>query len=137
MGDFTDDAGRPAGPQAFIDRREQPVRAGLVCPDVRGSTLQRTAEARLSEFEGLAEAINLDVVFADILRVREVRPATFIGGGQVAALAERIKAEDIELLLFDTALSPIQQRNLERETGAKVLDRTALILEIFGERVSG
>lgn len=136
MGDFTDDAGRPAGPQAFIDRREQPVRAGLVCPDVRGSALQRTAEARLSEFEGLAQAINLDVVFADTMRVREVRPATFIGGGQVAALAERIEAEDIELLLFDTALSPIQQRNLERETGAKVLDRTALILEIFGERAA-
>ena len=136
MGDFSDEADRPAGPQAFIDRQEKPVRAGLVCPDVRGSAHQRTAEARLAEFEGLAEAIGLDVVFAEIVRVREVRPATFIGGGQVEVLAERVKAEAIDLLLFDAALSPIQQRNLERETGAKVLDRTALILEIFGERAA-
>jgi GTP-binding protein HflX len=136
MGDFGEDDGRRSGPQTFIDQREQPTRAGLVCPDVRGAVSQRTAEARLDEFEGLAGAIQLDIAFADILRVREVKPATFLGGGQVEALAERVKAEEIDLLLFDTALSPIQQRNLERETGAKVLDRTALILEIFGERAA-
>src|SRR5690606_35889941 len=61
---------------------------------------------------------------------------TYLGAGHVQALAERIAAEHIDLLLVDAALSPIQQRNLERETGAKVLDRTALILEIFGERAA-
>jgi len=84
----------------------------------------------------LAAAIRLDIVFSEIVRVRDIKPATFIGGGHVKTLAERVKRDDIDLLLVDAALSPIQQRNLERETGAKVLDRTALILEIFGERAA-
>src|SRR5690606_29021884 len=67
---------------------------------------------------------------------REVKPATFIGGGHVETLAQQVRDEHIDLLLVDAALSPIQQRNLERETGAKVLDRTGLILEIFGERAA-
>ncbi len=136
---MTDDdfeAERPLGPARSIDRSEKPTRAALVCPELRAQAQQRSPEARLSEFEGLAGAIGLDIVFSEILRVREVRPATFLGGGQVEALAERVEADEIELVLVDTALSPIQQRNLERETGAKVLDRTALILEIFGERAA-
>lgn len=88
----------------------------------------------MAEFESLAEAIPIETVFCQGVRVRMVRPATLLGGGQVAELAERVKAERIELVLVDAQLTPIQQRNLERETGAKVLDRTALILEIFGER---
>jgi len=136
MGDLPEDDARKSGPHEFIDRREKPTRAGLVCPDVRGALSQRSAEARLAEFQGLAEAIRLDIVFAEILRVREVKPATFLGGGQVETLAQRVDAEAIDLLLVDTSLTPIQQRNLERETGAKVLDRTALILEIFGERAA-
>jgi GTP-binding protein HflX len=137
MTDFDDDeaAGR-GGPQAFIDRRAQPTRAGLVVPDVRGSLSPHGLEARKAEFEGLAEAIHLDVVFSEIVRVREIKPATFIGGGHTEALAQRVAADGIELLLVDAALTPIQQRNLETETGAKVLDRTALILEIFGERAA-
>jgi len=75
-------------------------------------------------------------VFSEVLKVREIRPATYLGAGHVETLAARVKANDIELLLVDAALSPIQQRNLERETGTKVLDRTALILEIFGERAA-
>src|SRR5690606_34431980 len=78
----------------------------------------------------------LDVRFSELVKVREIRPATYLGAGHVAALAEKVKDFDIELLLVDAALSPIQQRNLERETGTKVLDRTALILEIFGERAA-
>ncbi|WP_052951722.1 GTPase HflX [Devosia soli] len=138
MDDFDDeDGGRHAGgPKAFIDRQEQPTRVGLICPDVRGKSSYHSIEARQAEFEGLAEAIRLDVRFSDVVKVREIRPATYIGGGQVEAIAEKVKAEEIELLLVDTALSPIQQRNLERETGTKVLDRTALILEIFGERAA-
>jgi GTP-binding protein HflX len=134
--DFDDEDGRKGGPQPFIDQREERVRAGLICPDYRGNSSVHTAEARKAEFEGLAEAIKLDVVFSDLVKVREIKPATFIGGGTVEALAARVKAENIELLLVDAPLSPIQQRNLERETGAKVLDRTALILEIFGERAA-
>lgn len=137
MSDFDDDeAVLRGGPQAFIDRREQPTRAGLVCPDVRGHAYKHTLEARKAEFEGLAEAIRLDVVFSEVVKVREVKPATFVGGGHVETLAERVKADKIDLLLVDAALTAIQQRNLERETGAKVLDRTALILEIFGERAA-
>lgn len=137
MDEFEDEDGiRSSGPKSYIDRQEQPTRTGLVCPDVRGRASIHSLEARQAEFEGLADAIKLDVIFSDVVKVREIRPATFIGGGHVEALAERVKADDIELLLVDAALSPIQQRNLERETGTKVLDRTALILEIFGERAA-
>jgi GTPase len=131
-----DHGSHSGGPSPFIDREEQPTRVGLVCPDVRGKISSHDIAARQAEFEGLAGAIRLDVVFSDVLRVREVRPATYLGGGQVETLAQRVKEEKIDLILVDAALSPIQQRNLEREIGAKVLDRTALILEIFGERAA-
>lgn len=137
MADDIEDDGTPqGGPKPFIDREEKPVRAGLVCPDVRGSTSAHSIEARQAEFEGLAGAIRLDIAFSEILKVREIKPATFIGGGHVETLAQKAKELDVELLLVDAALTPIQQRNLERETGTKVLDRTALILEIFGERAA-
>ncbi|WP_332691483.1 GTPase HflX [Devosia sp.] len=137
MTDFDDEeAVRKGGPQAFIDRREHPTRAGLIVPDIRGQVSQHSLDARQAEFEGLAGAIRLDVVFSEIVKVREVKPATFIGGGHTETLAARVKAEDIDLLLVDAPLTAIQQRNLETETGAKVLDRTALILEIFGERAA-
>lgn len=113
-----------------------PTRVGLIIPEVRGKLYGHSLEARKAEFEGLAEAIHVEVVFSDTIRVREVRPATLIGGGHVAEYAKRVKELKIELLLVDAQLHPIQQRNLEKETGAKVLDRTALILEIFGERAA-
>jgi GTP-binding protein HflX len=137
MGDFEDEwDAQPGGPKRYIDRQEQPTRTGLVCPDVRGKSSYHSIDARHAEFQGLAGAIRLDIVFSEVVRVREIRPATYIGAGHVEALASRVKAEQIELLLVDAPLTPIQQRNLERETGAKVLDRTALILEIFGERAA-
>jgi len=137
MADIDEEEGaHPGGPKPFIDRQEQPTRAGLVCPDVRGQSSYRSIEARQAEFEGLAGAIRLDIVFSEVIRLREIKPATFLGGGHVEALADRVKADGIDLLLVDAALTPIQQRNLERETGTKVLDRTALILEIFGERAA-
>lgn len=129
------DEGRSGGPKP-IDHRQAPTRVGLIVPDVRGTTANHSIEMRRQEFEGLAKAISVEVVFADVVRVREVRPATFLGAGVVETLKERVKAENIELLLVDTALAPVQQRNLETETGAKVLDRTALILEIFGDRAA-
>ena len=94
----------------------------------------RTPEARLEEAVGLARAIDL-VVVADIkVPLAEPRPATLFGSGKVAELAERIAAEHIGLVIVDSTLSPVQQRNLEKEWKAKVIDRTGLILEIFGER---
>jgi GTP-binding protein HflX len=105
-------------------------------PDLRGHATTHSIEARKAEFEGLAKAIRVEIVFSEIVRVREVKPATFIGGGHVAELKQKVEEGDVELLLVDAALAPVQQRNLETETNAKVLDRTALILEIFGERAA-
>lgn len=99
-----------------------------------GSTNLRDPEARLDEAAGLARAIDLDVVGAFIVTVDDVRPATYLGKGKVEELAGTIKASNIGLVVMDCALSPVQQRNLERAWGCKVIDRTGLILEIFGRR---
>lgn len=122
------------GRDAFIDRRRAPTRTILVSPELVGRSQQRTAASRKSEFEGLADAIRLKTVVSESVRLREIRPATYLGGGYVDELSERVEKHDVELVVIDAALSPIQQRNLERRLGAKILDRTALILEIFGER---
>ena len=111
-------------------------RVAVVAIDLGGSKGLRSFAARRDEFVGLSEAIPIEHVFTESVRLKAIRPATFMGTGTVEALAERIKAEQIDLLLIDAQLSPIQQRNLERETGTKVLDRTGLILEIFGDRAS-
>jgi len=94
----------------------------------------RSPEARLAEAEGLAAAIEVDVIAAELVALARITPATYLGSGKVRELAERIKSEDIELVIMDCALSPVQQRNLEKAFTAKVIDRTGLILEIFGRR---
>ena len=94
------------------------------------------ADARLEEGRGLALAIGLDVVEARTYRVRVPRAATLLGGGQVEEIAGLIEENEAELLIVDAQLSAIQQRNLEDKTGTKVIDRTGLILEIFGERAA-
>ncbi len=94
----------------------------------------RSIEARIAEAQGLAEAIDLVVVAASIITLSEIRPATFLGRGKVEDLAKQIEEEAIDLVIMDCALSPIQQRNLEKAFSAKVIDRTGLILEIFGRR---
>jgi GTPase len=94
----------------------------------------RTVEARLEEAVGLAQAIHLDVVRAEIARIARPRPATLFGTGVVDNLRERIRDDAIGLVVVDGVLSPVQQRNLEKSWQAKVIDRTGLILEIFGER---
>ncbi len=94
----------------------------------------RDAQARAAEAEGLARAIDLDVTGSEIVMLSQIRPATFLGTGKVEEIAERVKAEEIGLVMVDCALSPVQQRNLEKAFGAKVIDRTGLILEIFGRR---
>ncbi|PSJ64533.1 GTPase HflX [Kumtagia ephedrae] len=96
--------------------------------------LARSAEARLEEAVGLAAAIDLDITYSAAVAVNEPRPATLFGSGKVEELAEAIRDTEAGLLIVDHPLTPVQQRNLEKETGAKVLDRTGLILEIFGRR---
>jgi GTP-binding protein HflX len=102
----------------------------------RGETGQRPRPpaARIEEAVGLARAIDLDVVDAGIVPINDVRPATFIGKGKVDEIAGLVKSLDAGLVVADCALSPVQQRNLEKAWSAKVLDRTGLILEIFGRR---
>ena len=94
----------------------------------------RDPQARLDEAVGLAAAIDLDVVEARIVPLSEIRPATFLGKGKVEEIAALVKEAEIELAMMDCALSPVQQRNLEKAFGCKVIDRTGLILEIFGRR---
>jgi GTP-binding protein HflX len=96
----------------------------------------RDAEARLEEAAGLAGAIGLDVVERLRFRIRQPRPATLFGSGQVEQIAEAVEREGAELLVVDAPISPIQQKNLETAAKAKVIDRTGLILEIFGERAA-
>ncbi|WBH16577.1 GTPase HflX [Sphingomonas radiodurans] len=110
------------------------ARAVVVFPDMGGSS--RDAEARLEETAGLAAAIGVDVVDRHAIRVRAPRAATLIGSGQVEQLATVGRQAEASLFVFDAALSPIQQRNLETALEAKVIDRTGLILEIFGERAA-
>lgn len=90
--------------------------------------------ARLEEAVGLAGAIHLDIMEAHIVRLRSVTPSTLLGKGKVEEFTAMVEANEIGLVVVDYALTPIQQRNLEKEFGAKVIDRTALILEIFGAR---
>ncbi|MCG7503738.1 GTPase HflX [Mesorhizobium retamae] len=96
--------------------------------------LARSPEARLEEAVGLTRAIDLDPVQTSIAIVAEPRPATLLGSGKVSELAEAVKDKHAELAIIDHPLTPVQQRNLEKELNVKVLDRTGLILEIFGER---
>ena len=100
----------------------------------RAAESERSPEARLEEAVGLAGAIDLHVVEQGIAPLGEIRPATYLAKGKVDELAGVIKAGEIGIVVMDCALSPVQQRNLEKAFGAKVLDRTGLILEIFGRR---
>ncbi len=108
------------------------ARAVVVLPDQGGSP--RDTDARLEETAGLALAIGVEVAHKIGFRVRAPKPATLIGSGQVEQLADVVKTDDMTLAVFDASLTPVQQRNLETALGCKVIDRTGLILEIFGER---
>jgi GTP-binding protein HflX len=94
----------------------------------------RSHEGRLAEALGLAHAIGLDVASQQIVPVSQIRPATFLGKGKVSEIAALVSAGNIDLVVMDCSLSPVQQRNLETALRSKVIDRTGLILEIFGKR---
>ena len=102
--------------------------------DAQASDVVRDSEARLEEATGLARAIDLTVADTLIAPISQIRPATYLGKGKVEEITGLIAGHDIELVVMDCALSPIQQRNLEKAWNTKVLDRTGLILEIFGRR---
>ncbi len=106
----------------------------MICPEVFGEPNSLSPESRLAEAEGLALAIRLNVVYKESLKLKEIKPAAYFSKGFLERFKPLIAENNIELLIVDTRLSPIQQRNLERELKLKVIDRTALILEIFGER---
>ncbi len=112
------------------------ARAIVICPDIRSQTYDLEADARLAEAEGLALAIGIVIADSSILPVRQVRPNTLFGSGQVDNLRIACEQHEAELVVVDGALSPIQQRNLEEKLERKVIDRTGLILEIFGERAA-
>lgn len=107
-----------------------------MCPDIRGQRSGEDPEARLEEARGLALAIGIVVAESYILNIRAVRPNTLFGEGQVQRIMTDCELHEAELVIIDGALSAIQQRNLEEKIGRKVIDRTGLILEIFGERAA-
>ena len=111
------------------------ARAYIVFPELPGK-MSTTVDERLIEAEGLALAIGLDVIAAKHYRVRNPRASTLLGDGQVKEMVEHVGDLEIDLLIVDCNLSAIQQRNLELRTGVKTIDRTGLILEIFGERAA-
>ncbi|MBN2751849.1 MAG: GTPase HflX [Rhodospirillaceae bacterium] len=128
-----------------IPQAVEPARTVVVSPHLkvgRGASraaassalVRRSPEARLEEAIGLTQAIAVDVVFSEVIPVSRARSATLIGQGAIDDLKVVIEAEEVTLAVFDCHLSPIQQRNLEKALNCKVIDRTALILEIFGER---
>lgn len=117
------------------DEVSRGARAVVVRADTHGVE-RRDSDARLEEARGLALAIGIDVRAAHAFRVRDRKPATLFGSGQVDQIATLARQEEAELVIVDNALSPVQQSNLEKATEAKVIDRTGLILEIFGERAA-
>jgi GTP-binding protein HflX len=107
----------------------------VALPEI-GAAASRSTEARLDEAAGLAEAIGVVVADKLAFRVRAPKAATLFGSGQVETMAEAARQAEAELIIVDAPITPIQQRNLETATKAKVIDRTGLILEIFGERAA-
>lgn len=105
-------------------------KAYIICPNI----LQNLANNRIEEVIGLCNAISLEVIEAQSINLKEIRPAKFFGNGFLESLKPILAEKEISLVVVDASLSPVQQRNLERFLELKVIDRTALILEIFGKR---
>ncbi len=123
-----------------MDRKQTTGRALILHPVLKSkitglpTPVCLSPRARLNEARGLALAIDLDVICAEVVPVARPRPANLLGGGVMDRMAVCVAKEKIDIAIVDMALSPSQQRNLERAWSCKVIDRTGLILEIFGER---
>ena len=120
----------------YFDHEPQAQQAIVIQPNVRTWRLPREADVMLEEAKGLAAAIDLDVVFSDILPLQAPQAPTFLRAGQLERIGEIADDYDHPLVIVNAALSPVQQRNLENRLKCKVIDRTALILEIFGARAN-
>ncbi|WP_348648247.1 GTPase HflX [Rhizobium sp. ARZ01] len=126
-----------------LDKRRDDSRAVVIAPVVKkgraaeaNGPIARSDEARLAEAIGLARAIDLDVVHSTIVTVTQPKPGTLLGTGKIEEIKAALYEGDAGLVIVDHPLTPVQQRNLEKEWNAKVIDRTGLILEIFGRRAS-
>ena len=143
------DTPKPETPDTSVNLngRDHPIASGrtvVLHPDfrhaarahlrARAGSEQRDAAARLEEARGLAQAIDLEVVYAEVCPLRAPRPATLLGSGVVERIKAVVSEQDVEVVVMDGPLTPIQQRNLELAWSCKVIDRTGLILEIFGAR---
>ena len=120
----------------YFDHSESAQEAIVIQPSVRQWRLPREADVMLAEAIGLGEAIALDVVHAEILSLQAPHAPTFLRAGQVAHIGAIADDYDHPLIIINASLTPVQQRNLENQLKCKVIDRTALILEIFGARAS-
>ena len=100
----------------------------------KAEQLTYNPETSMKEAVGLAEAIDLKIVHAEVMRFKVITPATLIGSGVVKRIKDVVHEKKASLVFINYALSPVQQRNLEKEWHCKVIDRTGLILEIFGAR---
>ncbi len=110
------------------------TRAYVIHPEIQGAG-GRDPQAALAEGVALANALpGLDVVGSDVVRLRDARPSTLFGTGKLAELGRMFEATEVDLVLIDGPVTPVQQRNLERDWKVKLLDRTGLILEIFSDR---
>jgi GTPase len=123
-------------PEETVARNTRALVVGPYLNKRRGEeTLRsRSSEARIEEAVGLARAIDLEIADVELVKLSEVRPSTYIGKGKVETIAAQVKEAEVGLVVMDCALSPVQQRNLEKAFSSKVIDRTGLILEIFGRR---
>jgi GTP-binding protein HflX len=118
-----------------IDGQGTALRALVLCPVLRaGEARTRPPEAILAEAVGLTRAIGLEIAHAEVVKLSRPRPATLLGSGAVETFRELVEAAEIGIAVIDSPVSPVQQRNLEKAWKCKVIDRTGLILEIFGER---
>lgn len=106
----------------------------VLLPFIKDEQNLRTPQAVLAELVALTKAIDVSVVYDEFIMMRELRPSTYIGAGNVERLAGVVKENKVDVVVVGCALTPVQQRNLEKEWHAKVIDKTALILEIFGKR---
>ena len=116
---------------------DEGTRALVLHPDIKGGDLRRDPDLALEEGVALASALpGLSLIGADVVRLPRPHPGMLFGKGKIEELARRIKSDHIELVLIDGPVTPVQQRNLEREWKVKLLDRTGLILEIFSDRAA-
>ncbi len=120
------------------DTAPPPSRAAILLPWDRHAAFafghNRSAEARLAEAVGLAASIGLVVVYEHVFQLRSLTPATLLGRGQIELAGAAMRGAQVDVVVVDAILTPVQQRNLEKAWGAKVIDRTGLILDIFGAR---